>query len=121
MDRMKTFLIYVLLIIGFFVVSIVLENGLLLAMYTPISGEFDTYYAKTDSRFHVKNTLATASNVNGYLNFDLINTTGNFVDECYLKVNLYNERQLLADTEYIKIVGMQPRCFKANSHQIQGK
>lgn len=118
---MKTFLIYVLLIIGFFAVSIVLENGFLLAMYTSISGEFDTYYAKTNSQFNVKNASATACNVNGYLSFDLINTTGNFVDECYLKVNLYNERQLLADTEYIKVVGMQPRCLKANSYQIQGK
>lgn len=118
MDRMKTFLIYALLIIGFFAVSIVLENGLLLAMYTPISGQFDGYYTKTNSPFNMTNASATASNVNGYLNFDLINTTGNFVDECYLKVNLYNERQLLADTEYIKVVGMQPRCLKTNSHQI---
>ena len=104
---MKTFFIYALLIIGFFAVSLILENGLLMAMYAPISGEFDGYYAQTNSRFNLKNAIATACNVNGYLSFDLINTTGGFVDQCYLKVDLYNERALLADTEYIKIVGMQ--------------
>ncbi len=122
MNRMKTFLTYALLIIGFFAVSLVLENGLLMAMYAPISGEFDGYYAGTNSRFNIKNASATACNVNGYLSFDLINTTGEFVNQCYLKVDLYNEQKLLADTEYIKIVGMQSEAtkpirikFKANN------
>lgn len=111
MNRMKTFLIYVLLIIGFFAVSVILENGLLMAMYSHISGEFDGYYQTTNSRFSIQNTSATACNVNGYLNFDLINTTGTFVDQCYLKIDLYNEQKLLADTEYIKVVGMQERSY----------
>lgn len=118
MDRMKTFLTYVLLIIGFFAISVLLENGLLMAMYTPISGEFDGYYQATDSRFSIKNTLATACNVNGYLNFDLINTTGSFIDQCYLKIDLYNEQKLLADTEYIRMVGMQARRYQTSTHQI---
>lgn len=106
MDRMKTFLVYVLLIIGFFAVSVLLENGLLLAMYSRISGEFDGSYQ--NSQFSIKDASGKACNVNGYLNFELINTTGNFVDKCYLKVDLYNQQNLLADTEYIEIRGMQP-------------
>ena len=118
MDRMKTFLTYALIIIGFFALSLLLENGLLMAMYAPISGEFDGYYSEMDSHFSLQNSSAKACNVNGYLNFDLINTTGKFVDQCYLKIDLYNEAKLLADTEYIKVLGMQPRRLKNDSHQI---
>ena len=109
MDRMKTFLTYVLLIIGFFVISLLLENGLLMAMYAPISGQFDGYYSVTNSKFSLENGKAKACNVNGYISFNLVNTTGKFVDKCYLKVDLYNKQDLLADTEYLQVQGMQPR------------
>ena len=109
MDRMKTFLKYVLWIIGFFVISLLLENGLLMAMYTPISGEFHDYYSTTGKKFSIENGKAKACNVNGYVSFDLINTTEKFVDKCYVKIDLYNDQNLLADTEYFKVQGMQPR------------
>ena len=109
MDRMKTFLTYALLIVGFYIVSVLLENGLLLAMYSRISGEFNGYYAPTNSQFGIGDASAKACNVNGYLRFDLLNTTGKFVDECYVKIDLYNHQKLLADTEYIKVRGLQPR------------
>ena len=38
MDRVKQLNTYVLLLIGFFIISIILENGLIAAMYTPIGG-----------------------------------------------------------------------------------
>lgn len=107
MGRMKTFLTYVLLIIGFFIVSMLLENGLLLAMYKNISGKVDTYYEESNSNFSIKNISARACNVNGYMDFDLINTTGQKIDEAYLKVDLYNKQELLADTEYISILNME--------------
>ena len=112
MDRMKTFLIYVLLIVGFFALSMVLENGLLLAMYSNIHGEFDGYYTRTGNYFELENMNAKACNVNGYMSFDLRNSTGVAVNECYLKVELYNERDLLADTEYIQIRQMAPDSTK---------
>lgn len=113
MERMKTFLIYVLLMIGFFVVSLLLENGLLLAMYSPISGEFDGNYQEVSDSFSASDISGTACNVNGYLNFVLKNTSGKFVDRCYLKVELYNEQKLLADTEYIEVLGMQSGASKS--------
>lgn len=119
---MKTFLTYILLIIGFFAISILLENGLLMAMYSRMMGQFDGYYATTNSEFSIDNARAKACNVNGYLSFDLINTTGKFVDTCYVKIDLYNQQDLLADTEYIETKGMQPGDtkpfnikFKANN------
>lgn len=122
MDRMKTFLTYVLLMIGFFALSLLLENGLLLAMYSQISGEFDGSYAATNGKFSIDHVSAKACNVNGYLSFDFMNTTGKFVDQCYVKIDLYNEQDLLADTEYIEVRGLQPGAtkpfnikFKANN------
>lgn len=106
MKRMKTFLIYALLILGFFALSLILENGLLIAMYSSIEGDFDGYYSLTDSSFNAKNMKAKACNVNGYMNFDLVNSTGNFIDNCFLKIELYNERNLLSGTEYVQISNM---------------
>ena len=38
MDRMKTFFKYALLIVGFFILSLILENGLIMGMYGTITG-----------------------------------------------------------------------------------
>ena len=86
MDRMKTFLIYALLIVGFFALSILLENGLLLAMYSKINGEFDGYYNRTGNYFTMENMSAKACNVNGYMSFDLMNSTNVLINKCYLKI-----------------------------------
>lgn len=110
MDRMKTFLTYVLLTIGFFILSVFLENKLLFAMYSNISGDLNSYYRGNE--FRINNINAKACNVNGYITFDLMNTTESFIDQCYLKIDLYNKQDLLADTEYIAILGMQPGDLK---------
>lgn len=108
MDRMKTFLIYALIIVGFFVISVLLENGLVMSMYKGISGVTDGSYSGANGRFAIENATANASSVTGYMKFDLKNTTGEFVDKCFVKVDLYNKQGLLADTEYIEVNGMQP-------------
>ena len=122
MDRMKTFLIYALLIIGFFALSIALENGLLYSMYANIPGEFNSYYEQTGTRFSLSNSTATACNVNGYISFNLTNSTGSNIEKCYLKLDLYNKQKLLADTEYFEITNFQNNetkkfniKFKANN------
>ena len=107
MDRMKTFLTYVLLIIGFFILSLVLENGLLFAMYSKIDGELNGYYENTNSSMNFENISARACNINGYISFDLKNTTGSQVQNAYLKIDLYNELGQLSHTEYAKIDNME--------------
>lgn len=106
MDRMKTLLTYALLIIVFFIVSVFLENGLITTMYKNVITEFNGDYKNEE--LSVENMEVKASNVNGYMSFNLINTTSNFIDKCYLKINLYNKQNLLADTEYMEILEMQP-------------
>lgn len=112
MKRMKTFLIYALILIGFFALSMVLENGFLMAMYKNIPGNFHGEYSDSNEPFLVENISVKASNVTGYINFDFINNTGKYIDKCYLKVDLYNSQNLLAATKYIEVVGMQPNTKK---------
>lgn len=40
MKRMRTFLMYALVLVGFIFLSYVLENGLLMGMYDPIERKF---------------------------------------------------------------------------------
>lgn len=109
---MKTFLTYALIIIGFFIISVLLENGLVMSMYKGISGVTNGSYSGSNGRFTIENATANASSMTGYMKFDLKNTTGEFVDKCFVKVDLYNEQGLLADTEYIEVNGMQPGDVK---------
>lgn len=92
MDRMKTLLTYVVLIIAFFIVSILLENGLLFTMYSKIDGELNGYYQSSNGKLDFQNISAKACNINGYISFDLINKTEKFIDKCFLKIDLYNEQ-----------------------------
>ena len=108
MDRMKTFLIYVLVLVGFFLLSNVLENRALLSMYSTISGEIDCFYEGTESDFDIQNFNAKSCNINGYMSFDFVNTTGKHIDKCYIKINLYDQQDLLAHTEYVEINDMKP-------------
>lgn len=113
MDRMKTFLIYVVLIIAFFIVSVLLENGLLLTMYSKIDGELNGYYQPGNGKMSFQNISAKACNINGYISFDLINKTEKSIEKCFLKIDLYNEQNLLADTEYVQVTQMQPDDLKS--------
>lgn len=115
MDRMKTFLIYALAIIGFFALSLLLENGLLSAMYSKIQGEFEGGNTSLNHLFAMENREAKACNINGYMSFDLTNLSERFIHQCFLKIDLYNERELLADTDYVEVLDMEPgetRHFK---------
>ena len=107
MATLKRFYIYIVLLVAFFIVSIFLENGLLKTMYSKIPGEFDGYDVSSGKYFSVEIASGKACNVNGYIQFDLYNTTGKYVEKCYAKVELYNTRNLLADTEYLEILDME--------------
>lgn len=126
MDRMKTFFTYAILFVAFFAVSLFLENGLVSTMYSKLSGQMDMSYSdsnlNSNGNFSIENISARASNLNGYISFDLINTTGNYIEKCYLKIDLYNSRDLLASTKYVEILSLQPNesrrinvKFKANN------
>ena len=101
MDRVKELNTYVFLLVGFFILSIILENGLIAAMYAPISGLASNSYTNADG-LEVTVVDARATRVNGYMKVKVKNTTGRDIDRCYAKMNLYNKYGLVA-TEYVEI------------------
>ena len=122
MKRMKTFLIYALILIGFFAFSLLLENGLLMSMYKNISGNTNGSYEGVDNEFGIENVTAQATNINGNIQFDLVNNSGKKVEEGYLKIDLYNSQSQNALTQYIPIKELKENesktyrlKFKANN------
>ncbi len=117
MKRMRTFLIYALVIVGFMFLSYVLEDGLLLGMYDEIEGRTNTgAYAG----MQITELNAKACNVNGYMSFKLKNESKSTVN-CYAKIDLYSKQKLLAATKYVEILDFKSQeekeyqvKFKAN-------
>ena len=105
MNRMKTFFTYFVLLVAFFIISNLLENGLIYNMYSKINGIINnTAYIKgifTEIQIEDKDSRAT--NVNGYINLSIKNNMNSKIQKCYLQIDLYNERNLLAETEYIEV------------------
>ena len=110
MDRVKQLMTYVLLLVGFFILSIILENGLIAAMYAPIDGLASGSYTTSDG-LAVTVTDARATRVNGYMKVKVKNTTGRDIEKCYVKMDLYNKYGLVA-TEYVEV-----EDFKANEER----
>ena len=101
MKRAKQLNTYALLLIGFMIISMILENGLIAAMYAPIQGIASGTYTTTDG-LEVTVEDARATRVNGYMKVKVKNTTGRDIDKCYAKMDLYNKYGLVA-TEYVEI------------------
>lgn len=112
MDRVKELGTYVLLLVGFFILSIILENGLISAMYAPIDGLTSGNYTAENSGLEVTVLDARATSVNGYMKVKIKNTTGRDIDECYAKMDLYSKQGFLAATEYVEL-----KDFKANEER----
>lgn len=115
MARMKTFLMYALVLIGFIFLSSVLEDGFVMGMYNKIEGKANS---GSYNGIEVTGLEGRATSVNGYLTFKIKNTTGNTVN-CYGKIDLYSEQDLLAATEYIEILDFKPQEEK--TYQVKFK
>lgn len=114
MDRMRTFLLYALGIIGFIFLSTVLENGLIANMYKKMDGNI----AGT-SEIVIDDVSGRASNVNGYMNFKLTNLSPYDDTNKYIKIDLYSKQGLHAVTKYIEIADVPSQASK--SYQIKFK
>lgn len=106
MSTMSNFRNYTLWIIGFFIISVILENALVLDMYKPMAGTTDgalVFSGASSSDLEVSVSDARATNVNGYVDIAVKNTTGRYLDKCCVKLDLYTERGNLAATKYIDV------------------
>jgi len=106
MQRMRTFLIYALLIAGFWAFSYVMENGFIASMYKPMSGTINHSYIVPGgflTEFETSSAQGKSTNANGFIKFNLKNTTGEHLDRSYIKTNLYSKQGMLAVTRYYEI------------------
>lgn len=105
MARMKTFFTYLVLLIGFFLLSIFLENGLINNMYAKVDGKVDSKLITDGGTSNITIAVeeAKASNVNGNLKIKITNTSGHFIEKCCARVDLYSRQNLLAATKYIEL------------------
>lgn len=106
MSTMSSFRNYTLWIIGFFIISVVLENALIMDMYKPISGTASgqvIFASSGNTNLDVSVGDARATNMNGYVDIKVKNTSGHFIDKCCVKLDLYTVRGNLAATKYIDV------------------
>lgn len=105
MDRLKTLISYGLILILFFIISNLLENGFIYNMYSNLTGIInDSAYIKgIFTKLDITDLESKATNVNGYIYLNVENKMNSDIEKCYLRLDLYNERNLLAETEYIEI------------------
>ena len=115
MARMKTFFLYFLGIVGFFFLSLLLEDALIENMYEKMAGEV----ASSNSSIVIDNDSGKASNVNGYMQFRLSNKSNEVCDD-FVKIDLYSEQGLLAATKYVEITDLEPGMAKTYQVKLNG-
>ncbi len=116
MSRMKTFLLYLLGIVGFFVLSLILEDALIGNMYKKMDGNIqDNGYAIV-----VEGVSGRATNVNGYMKFRLSNISSSVQNNYYAKIDLYSKQGLLAATKYVNIGEIEPNGYKDYNVKFKG-
>lgn len=100
MDRLKTFLIYTLLVVGFIVLSEFLINVGLNSQYRPIN--------RTDDTEQVQIYQAEATLVNGRIRGIIQNTnTNSDISNKYAKFSFYSERNVLLGKKFIEINNLE--------------
>lgn len=97
MDRMKTFGLYALCIILFFVFSNIMINFAIKGTYKTINANV---ILKEDLKINVNDVKATY--INGYVEGNVINT-GEYKDIAYVKIDLYSRKDNLLGTKYVKM------------------
>ena len=88
MDRMKTFGIYALCVILFFIFSNVMIDIAIKATYMSIGADIIS-----KNNLEIKLSDARATFVNGYVEGNVTNK-GESVEEAYIEINLYSRRDM---------------------------
>lgn len=99
MKRMKTFLIYLLIFVGFFVLSDILINISLNTSYHTIK--------RKDNLEQVVLSQAEATQVNLRLKGKITNLSENPITLNYVRIDFYSERDNLVGTKYIDVSNLK--------------
>lgn len=95
MARMKTFFIYFLLVIAFFIFSQIM---IYIAINTTF--KYKNIEIKSTLPMHVE---VQATSINGFAKGKVINNTQNDIQNKYIKIECYSKHNILMGTKYIEI------------------
>lgn len=95
MARMKTFFIYLLLVIAFFLFSQVM---IYIAIHTTY--EYKSVEIKTAIPIEIE---VQATSINGFAKGKITNNTESKIENKYIKIECYSKHDVLMGTKYIKI------------------
>lgn len=107
MSRMKTFLIYLLLVIAFYVFSNVMINAFLKVSYTDVRN----YEIDVEELF-VDVTEAKVSRRDGYIYGVIKNNRKIIIENKYLKVSMLNENGNVLGEKYVEIDKIEPEQLR---------
>ena len=105
MERLKTFLIYALLVIGFFILSEFLINVGLNSTYKPIE--------RKDEISQITIYQAEATLVNGRIRGVVTNSQPDELNNKFIKIDFYSERDVFLGKKYVALEDIQPNETKS--------
>ena len=103
MSRMKTFLIYLLLIVGFYIFSDFASFAYIKTTYQDLN-KF-TIEAPNPK---VKIYESKATYINGYIKGTLLNNDEQMIENKYVKFEFFSERDIYLGKKYIKVDKLAP-------------
>ncbi len=103
MSRMKTFFMYLLLVVVFFAFSNLMIKAFLKTSYSDMHG----YDINVEGIF-VDVTEAKASNRNGYINGTVKNISDAIIENKYLKVSMISKNDIVIGEKYILVDKIEP-------------
>ena len=106
MSRLKTFLIYALIIAGFWFLSDFL-------IYMAVNGSYKAIEAKVmveTPNINVSDTKATY--INGYVKGNIYNNTDATINNKYIKMDFYSPRDVHLGSKYVKIENLESQNSK---------
>lgn len=104
MSRMKTFIIYALIIVAFWIFS----N---LIIYISINGSYKSIDAKVETNTipEVIVSNAKATYINGLVKGSIKNNTSDIINKKYIKIDCYSPRNIKLGTKYVLIENLQKK------------
>lgn len=112
MARMKTFLIYLLILVAFYIVSSLLAYWYIQSTYSTIES-----HVIENTNIKVEISDAEATFVNGYVSGTITNTSQEAIKSKYIKFDLFSKRDNKILSKYVQINEIQPgetQNFKMN-------
>ncbi len=105
MDRLKTFAMYALWIVAFFIFSTVVSNILLENSYTDLKSNVNV--SKSEDGINVETNEVKSNKAQGFYNGKVTNTSDKTIPRKYMRIRSYSNGDLL-ETKYIKIEDLKP-------------